>query len=108
MNVGSELGDLLTFLAIVCVPLAVGAVLIPVGRAMAERIRGTQREPDRDDAILSTLGRIDQRLASLERTMQEELRAATLRAAQPHLPDRPASARSAIAASAPPPSITPH
>ena len=108
MSIGSEVADLLTFLAIVCVPLAVGAVLIPTGRAIAERIRGTRRELDRDDAILRTLWAIDQRLVSLERTVQEELRAATLRAAQPHLPDRPVSARSTIAGSVPPPSITPH
>ena len=108
MSIGSEVTDLLTFLAIVCVPLAVGAVLIPVGRALAQRIRGTQRERDHDDAILRSLWGIDQRLASLEQTMQEELRAATLRSAQPTLPDRPVSARSAIAGSATPRSITPH
>lgn len=67
MSIGSEVANLIIFLCIVCVPLAVGAVCIPIGRALADRIRSGQplRGSDQDGAI-HVHRAIDARLAALE------------------------------------------
>lgn len=57
----TEFVDLLIFLSIVCVPLAVGAVFIPFGRALARRV---EQAPVREAELAS---RLDPRIEVLER-----------------------------------------
>lgn len=66
MNIGSEVGDLVIFLCIVCVPLAVGAVFIPIGLALAERIRSDRTIRDDRDAVIRALQDVDARLSAME------------------------------------------
>ena len=66
----NELADLATYLVVVCVPLAVAAITIPVGRALAERIRRgklPQSEPPVTDARLDELAH---RLVALEQAIE--------------------------------------
>ncbi|HEV8364376.1 MAG TPA: hypothetical protein VGQ52_12715 [Gemmatimonadaceae bacterium] len=53
----SELSDLAVLLAIICVPVATAAVVIPVGKAITERLR--QRRPLPLDAESRLMHRLD-------------------------------------------------
>lgn len=66
MSIGSELGDLVIFLCVVCVPLAVGAVFIPIGRALADRIRSDRTLREDSDAVIRALQAVDARLCAIE------------------------------------------
>lgn len=66
MSIGSELGDLAIFLCVVCVPLAVGAVFIPIGRALADRIRSDRTLREDADAVIRALQAVDARLCAIE------------------------------------------
>lgn len=66
----NELADLGTYLIVVCVPIAVAAITIPVGRALGERIRRAklaEPEPSVLDARAEELAR---RLLALERAIE--------------------------------------
>jgi len=104
MSIGHELADLLTLLAIVCVPLAVGGVCIPVGRAIADRIRGAGRAGANDDASWRALGALERRLAILERTVVAQADAMALLAShqRQHVPP------STIGPGVAPRVVTPH
>ena len=108
MSAGSEIADLLVFLAIICVPLAVGGVCIPVGRAIADRIRDAGRPTGRDEVVLRTLWEIEGRLASLERMSSEQSKASALLAESEPQMNRAVRSRTAITPSGVPRSITPH
>jgi hypothetical protein len=70
MSIGSEVADLAILLCIICVPLAVGAVFIPIGRALAERIRSDQARRDDLDGVVRALHSVDVRLDALARTTE--------------------------------------
>lgn len=66
----NELADLATYLVVVCVPIAVAAITIPVGRALGERIRRgkvAEPEPSVTDAKLDQMA---QRLVALEQAIE--------------------------------------
>lgn len=66
----NELADLATYLVVVCVPIVVAAITIPVGRALAERIRrgkGAEPEPPITDVRLDQLAH---RLVALEQAIE--------------------------------------
>ena len=107
MSVGGEIADLLIFLMIVCVPLAVGAVCIPVGRALADRVRGSRRDVATEDMLLRTLWEIEGRLAELERTVAAQA-VGPLTQHQQRPVNRAASPQAALGPSAAPQAITPH
>ena len=62
----SELSDLGVMLALICVPLATGAIFIPLGRALAERIR---RGDATNELPSSDAGQVADRLDRLEALM---------------------------------------
>ena len=65
----SELGDLAVLLAIVCVPIAVAAIAIPLGRAIANRVdRRDLRNIDLE-AVEQRVSAVDERLAALEESI---------------------------------------
>lgn len=66
----NELADLATYLVVVCIPLAVAAITIPVGRALGARIRRgkvAEPEPPVTDAKLDQMA---QRLVVLEEAIE--------------------------------------
>lgn len=65
----SELTDLAVLLAILCVPLGVGAIAFPLGRALAERLRLPRRRDAHLSAILSALESVNARLSAVERAV---------------------------------------
>jgi hypothetical protein len=64
-----ELSDLGIMLALICVPLAVGAITIPLGLALAERLRRSRTQSDHDAALVATLNELIGRLAALEHSV---------------------------------------
>lgn len=60
----SEYSDVLRFLAIICVPIVVVAIAVPVGRAIAERVR--KPFPGAHPDIFEQLSALDARLGRLE------------------------------------------
>jgi hypothetical protein len=65
----SELTDLAVLMAMICVPLGVGAIAIPLGRALAERMRLPRRRDAHFSAVLTALESVNSRLSALERTV---------------------------------------
>ncbi len=86
MTIGSEVADLAILLVIICVPLAVGAVFIPVGRALAERIRSDKARRDDLDSVVRALQSVDSRLDGLARATESSATALEHLAAR-RLPD---------------------
>ena len=89
MSIGSEAADLFIFLCVVCVPLAVGAVFIPIGRALADRIRSDRSLRADHDAIIRALQLIDARVGALEQAAASNATAIERLAAR-RLPELPA------------------
>lgn len=83
MTALSELADLGVLLAMICVPLAVGAIAIPIGRALADRVR--TRGGVRPSALPS-----EDRLATIEAQVRRLERALAPRAADTVGPGSPA------------------
>lgn len=86
-----ELSDLLVMLALICVPVASGAVFIPLGRALAERVR--QRRTlsfDAESRLMHRLDGLEQLIASIAAEVQKQCeyqRALELRLRTFKLPD---------------------
>lgn len=90
MSIESEVADLVILLCIICVPLAVGAVCIPIGRAIADRIRNDHTRRNELDGMVRALQTVDARIGELSKAT--ELNAAALeRLAARRLPELPLS-----------------
>lgn len=66
MSISSEVADLAILLCIICVPLAVGAVFIPIGRALADRLRNDRHLREDQEAMIRALQMLDVRLRAIE------------------------------------------
>ncbi|MCO4098220.1 MAG: hypothetical protein HEQ38_02260 [Gemmatimonas sp.] len=66
MNPFSEFADLAIVLALVCVPLAVGAVFIPLGRALADRLQNTRMPRDNLNCVIDALHALEDRVQQVE------------------------------------------
>lgn len=93
MSLGSEVADLAIFLCIVCVPIAVAAVFIPVGRALADRIRGDQALREHQEALLRALQAVHTRLDVIDDATASNAAALERLAARrlPELQQRPSN-----------------
>lgn len=90
MSVGSDVADLAILLCIIGVPLAVGAVFIPIGRALADRIRNEHARRSDLDGVERALHAVDARIGALAKAT--ELNAMALeRLAARRLPELPRS-----------------
>jgi hypothetical protein len=65
----SELADLATYLIVVCVPIAVAAITIPVGRALGERIRRGKLAAVGPSLLEARADELAQRLVALEQAI---------------------------------------
>lgn len=65
----SELADLATYLIVVCVPIAVAAITIPVGRALGGRIRRGKLAAVGPSLLEGRADELAQRLAALEQAI---------------------------------------
>ena len=65
----SELTDLAVLLAMICVPLGVGAIAFPLGRALAERLRLPRRRDVQLTTVVTALEAVNARLSALERAV---------------------------------------
>jgi hypothetical protein len=77
----SELSDLGVMLALICIPLATGAIFIPLGRAIAARVRrdglGSENDMLRSGQVVQRLDRLESLAASIASETQrlgEQLR----------------------------------
>ncbi|HEU4994302.1 MAG TPA: hypothetical protein VFT29_05760 [Gemmatimonadaceae bacterium] len=71
----SELSDLGVVLALICVPLATGAVFIPLGKAIAARIRhrdepAPEHGSHQSDSLAERIGRLESLVASIAKETQ--------------------------------------
>lgn len=69
----SQLSDLAVMLALICVPLATGAISIPLGKALAERMRRRRTMPlDVEARLMLRLDSLEQATASIAAEMQKQ------------------------------------
>jgi hypothetical protein len=66
----NELADLGTYLIVVCVPIAVAAITIPVGRALAGRIRRAKPTEPQGSLIDARTEELARKLVNLERAIE--------------------------------------
>jgi hypothetical protein len=66
----NELADLATYLVVVCVPIAVAAVAIPVGRALGDRIRRGKNATPEPLLVDARADELAQRLVALQQAIE--------------------------------------
>jgi len=90
VSISSEIADLAILLFIICIPLVVGAILIPIGRAFADRLRRDNARQNDLDGVMRALHAVDARIGDLSRATEANTTALEGLAARrlPELPPR--------------------